>query len=67
MTSQRKPLAETTQEALELLYRGLGVVNTVRFLKQYTAGYGDYTSEREALFGELTLEEITSIRSKRDV
>ena len=53
-----KPLAEITEEALTLLYKRLGVVNTVRFLNQYGAGYGDYTKERETLFADLTLGDI---------
>jgi hypothetical protein len=36
----------------------MGIVDTVRFLNQFTTGYGDYTEEREALFKDLTLEEI---------
>ena len=36
------------------------VVNTVRFLNQFTTGYGDYTEEREGLFKDLTLKEILS-------
>jgi hypothetical protein len=40
-------------------------VNTVRFLNQFTAGYGDYTAERDALFADVTLDEILSaIKSK---
>ena len=54
-----KPLTEITEEALTLLYRELGVVNTVRFLNQYGASYGDYTKERETLFADLTLDDIT--------
>ena len=53
-----KPLAEITEEALTLLCKRLGVVNTVRFLNQYGAGYGDYTKERETLFADLTLGDI---------
>ena len=60
MTVKTKPLAEITEEALTLLYRELGVVNTVRFLNQYGTGYGDYTREREVLFADLTLEDIAS-------
>ncbi|OGO18509.1 MAG: hypothetical protein A2Z14_19925 [Chloroflexi bacterium RBG_16_48_8] len=58
MTVEVKPLVEINQQALRLLYRELGVVNAVRFLKQFTAGFGDYTKERDALFGKKTLEEI---------
>jgi len=58
MVIEVKPLVEINQQAIRLLYRELGVVNTVRFLKQFTAGLGDYTQEREMLFGSKTLEEI---------
>ena len=62
-----KPLAEITEEALTLLYRELGVVDTVRFLNHYGAGYGDYTKERETLFANLTLDDITKeVKQRRD-
>lgn len=70
MAVQTKPLAEITQEAITLLYRQLGVVNTIRFINQFTIGYGDYTAEREELFGDKTLDEIVAeikqARDKRD-
>ncbi|MFN3763664.1 MAG: hypothetical protein ACK4WK_10770 [Anaerolineae bacterium] len=55
-----KPLVEINQRAIPLLYRELGVVDAVRFLKQFTSGLGDYTREREALFAGRTLEQIVS-------
>ncbi|HXH14055.1 MAG TPA: hypothetical protein VNP04_30355 [Alphaproteobacteria bacterium] len=39
-------------------------MDTVRFLNQFTTGYGDYTQEREALFQDLTLDEILSAMKK---
>jgi hypothetical protein len=60
MVVEAKPLAEITNEAIKILYKELGIVNTVRFLSQFTLGYGNYTEEREALFGNLTLDEIIS-------
>jgi hypothetical protein len=60
MTAETRPLAEVTQEAIRVLLRELGVVNTLRFLKQYTTGYGDYTAERAHLFGEMTVAEIVA-------
>ena len=53
-----KPLIEINQRAIQLLYRELGVVDAVRFLRQFTTGYGDYTQERDALFADKRLEEI---------
>jgi hypothetical protein len=60
MMVQTKPLAEITQEALKVLVQTLGIVNTVRFINQFTIGYGNYAEEREALFGEMTLDEVIS-------
>jgi hypothetical protein len=58
MNIQTKPLSEITRHALDLLSKEMGIVDTVRFLNQFTTGYGDYTKEREALFKDLTLDEI---------
>lgn len=66
MTTEIKPLAEINQQAIRLLYRELGIVGAVRFLRQFTAGFGDYTRERDILFGEKTLDElIDEIEAKR--
>jgi len=66
MVVQAKPLVEITQDALRVLFKELGVVNTVRFLNQFTVGYGDYTEERKQLFADLTLDEvIAEIRRDR--
>lgn len=53
-----RPLTEITQEALRLLYRELGLVNTIRFLNQFTIGFGNYTEERRALIENETLEGV---------
>ncbi len=55
-----KPLVEINQRAIPLLYRELGIVDAVRFLKQFTPGWGNYTQEREVLFAGKTLEQIVS-------
>jgi len=60
MIIEVKPLAEINQQAIHLLYQELGVINAVRFLKQFTVGFGDYTKEREVLFGSKTLDQIVN-------
>lgn len=60
MTVEVKPLAEVTQEAIRVLIQELGPVDTVRFVSQFTVGYGNYTEERERLFAGMTLDEIVS-------
>ncbi|MBD3266545.1 hypothetical protein GF373_07725 [bacterium] len=60
MVTKMKPLVEINQQAIALLYQKLGVIDTVRFLKQFKEGYGNYTKEREDLFGRKSLDEIMS-------
>ena len=63
---ESKPFAQITQEALHILYQKLGVVDTVRFLNQFTVGYGDYTAERDALFADMALDDmLTDIACER--
>jgi hypothetical protein len=33
-------------------------VDTVRFLKQFTPGYGNYTQERDVVFAHKSLDDI---------
>jgi hypothetical protein len=58
MTVQRRPLADVTRQAIEILTRELGAVDTLRFVNQFTTGLGDYTAEREPMFADETLEQI---------
>ena len=58
MNVPTRPLAEVTERAIGALVRELGVADTARFLQQFGAGYGDYTAERDALFGHLSLDEV---------
>jgi hypothetical protein len=64
MIAEPQPLTEITQEALRLLYRELGLVNTIRFLNQFTTGFGNYTEERSALLANQTVDEaLVDLRS----
>jgi hypothetical protein len=60
-----KPVSDVTQQALAVLIKELGVVNTVRFLNQFTTGYGDYTAERDTLVADLTLDELLAAIKQR--
>ena len=60
MSFETRTLAEITQEAIHILYRELGVVDTARFLRQFTLGYGNYTEDREQLFAGMTLDDIVA-------
>ncbi|EKQ68017.1 hypothetical protein OsccyDRAFT_3523 [Leptolyngbyaceae cyanobacterium JSC-12] len=58
MSSQTKSLNEITQQAIQVLSKEIGIASTVRFLNQFSIGYGNYTEERESFFKDLTLDEI---------
>ena len=65
MILQTKPLAEITHDAFRALSREIGIVNTIRFLNQFTTGHGNYTQERKEIFADLTLTDmISSIKKK---
>jgi hypothetical protein len=65
MITDVRPLIEVNQQAISLLYKELGVVDAVRFLKQFTQGYGNYTQERETIFANKSLDDIVSEIEKR--
>ncbi len=58
MNIETRPLSEITEQAIALLAREIGIADTIRFISQFSSGYGNYTEEREALFGTLRLEDI---------
>jgi hypothetical protein len=65
MITDTRPLIEINQQAINLLYKELGVIDAVRFLKQFTQGYGNYTQEREDMFANKSLEDIVKEIEKR--
>ena len=64
MNVQAKPLSEITRNAIDLLSKEMGIVDTVRFLNQFTTGYGNYTDEREILFKDMRLDDILAAIKK---
>lgn len=60
MNMQAKSLSEITRYAIDILAKDMGVVATMRFLNQFTAGYGNYTEDREVMVKDLTLDDAIS-------
>lgn len=58
MNTQTLPLSELNRQAVAALVREIGVVNTLRFLGQYSNGAGDYTAEREVLLSDMPLDKL---------
>ena len=65
MITDTRPLVEINQQAISLLYKELGVIDAVRFLNQFTQGYGNYTQEREKMFENKSLDEIVEEIERR--
>ena len=65
MAIEVRPLVEITKEAFKVLNKEMGIVDTVRFINQFTTGYGDYTQDREQLFKDMTLDDIISAVKKK--
>ena len=69
MTSSARPsrsLYELRQEGWKALTERLGISGAMRFLMQYDPGHGDYTEERRALFGDLSLDDVLAEIRQRD-
>jgi len=59
-------ISEINQKATRVLFEKMGIVDTFKFLNQFTLGSGDYTKERDDLFKNYTLNDIiTDIKKKR--
>jgi hypothetical protein len=62
-----RPLAVVTHHAMTVLFREIGIAETVRFLHQFTLGRGDTTRERDELLGSPSLDQILDeIRQQRE-
>jgi len=66
MIVKSRPLADISQQAINVLFRELGAADAIRFLNQFRAGQGNYTAEREGLFRDLTLDQILSEIAESD-
>ena len=66
MTVHIEPIAQLTDRARHVLIERLGVIDTMRFLQQFRAGAGNYTTEREQLFkGQSVKGIVAGIKARR--
>jgi len=65
MNTETKPIAEISRRATHILFKEMGVVDTIRFLNQFSIGQGDYTKEREKWLGDISMDDaITQIKAE---
>jgi hypothetical protein len=67
MNIQARPVSEISRRAAHILFKEMGVVDTIRFFNQFSLGQGDYTKEREKWLADVSLDEaISRIKSQRE-
>lgn len=67
MIAPTQPLTEITTKAIHILSKEIGLENTIRFLNQFTTGYGNYTEERRKMFNEMSVSGIVTEIKKQKV
>lgn len=55
-----RPISEISHRATRILFEKMGVVDTIRFLNQFSIGQGDYTKDRERWLGDISLDDAIS-------
>ncbi|WP_446009611.1 hypothetical protein [Candidatus Electrothrix sp.] len=66
MSATATTLNDINIKAITLLSSKLGTADTIRFLNQFTTGFGDYTEERKKVFDKMSLDDIVSeIKERR--
>lgn len=65
MNRTTEETSEITTEAIDLLFREMGVAKTLRFLSRVNIGLGDYTKERQENPDPRTVAEIVEEIEKR--
>ncbi len=60
MNTESRPISEINRRATNILLREMGVVETIRFLNQFSLGRGNYTKDREKWLGDISLDDAIS-------
>jgi predicted transcriptional regulator len=67
MNMQTRPVSEISRRATHILFKEMGVVDTIRFLNQFSVGRGNYTKERDNWLGDISMDDaIAQIKAKKN-
>jgi hypothetical protein len=58
MNAQIKPLSIINENATKILVQEMGIVDTIRFINQFSFGCGNYTEERRKTVDMMSLDDI---------
>ena len=62
----RQTMYEINHKAIQILCKEIGIVNTLRFIHQFSNGSGNYTEERRVQEQESLNSIIAQIKEKRN-
>jgi hypothetical protein len=57
--------AELNRTAIRVLADSVGIVNTIRFINQFSNGCGNYTIERDAVLSSWIVDDVVSAIQKQ--
>lgn len=67
MNTQTKPVFEISRRATHILFKEMGVVDTIRFLNQFSVGQGDYTKDRNNWLDKISMNDaIAQIKAEKN-
>ena len=67
MITQMKPVSEISRQATHILFKEMGVVDTIRFLNHFSVGRGDYTKERDKWLDDISMDDaIAQIKAEKN-
>ena len=68
MNTQTRPVSEINRQATHILFKEMGVVETIRFLNQFSVGQGNYTKERYSWLDDISMDDvITQIKAGKKI
>ncbi len=68
MKTAARSISEINRQATHILFKEMGVVETIRFLNQFSVGRGDYTKDRSKWLDKITMDDaIAQIKSSKKV
>ena len=66
MNRPMKSVSEISRRATHILLKEMGVVDTIRFLNQFSVGRGDYTKERNNWLDDMSMDDaIAEIKAEK--
>lgn len=58
MNLETRTISQISYRATRILFEKMGVVDTIRFLNQFSIGQGDYTKDREKWLRDISLDDV---------